>query len=41
LHKIVFEEYPAPPDLGARDFTRLGASAQFFGMAAQPGSRFL
>jgi len=41
LHKIVFEEYPAPPDLGSRDLAALGALPQFLGMKAQELRSFL
>jgi len=41
LHKIVVEEYPAPPHLGARDLAALGALAQFFRVQAQECRRLL
>jgi hypothetical protein len=41
LHKIVVEEYPAPPDLGARNLAALGALAQFFRVQAQKSRRLL
>lgn len=41
MHKIVFEEYPAATDLGARNLAALGALAQFFRVQAQERRRLL